>query len=88
VTVGGTVQIEGTASSPGFSRAVIEIGRGLVPNAWDPLTTLDRPVTNGTLAIWNTASLPNGIYVIRVTVYDSNGGTVVSSTVLTVRNGN
>lgn len=87
VTVGGVVQIEGAATAPGFSRASIEVGRGLVPTAWESLGTVTSPVPSGALATWNTRQMPDGIYVIRLTVYDGNGGTTVASTVLTVKNG-
>lgn len=86
VTIGGVVQIEGSASAPGFVRAQLDFGRGLVPTSFESIATLVTPVPNGTLASWNTKALPDGIYVIRLTVIDNNNGSSTASTVLTVKN--
>jgi membrane peptidoglycan carboxypeptidase len=86
VTVGGSVQIEGTANAPDFTSAKIEIGRGLSPTSWEPLATIAQPVQAATLATWDTRSLTDGIYVLRLTVTDRSRGETVATTVLTVRN--
>ncbi len=88
VTVGGVVQVEGVATAPNFNRAQIDIGRGLTPNSWEPIATLTSQVQSGVLTTWNTRQLPDGIYVIRITVLDTNNGSTTASTVLTVKNAN
>ncbi|MSP23058.1 MAG: hypothetical protein EXR66_08680 [Dehalococcoidia bacterium] len=86
VTMGGTIQVEGSAQSPDFVSATIEFGRGLAPTAWEPIATLDQPVQSALLATWNTRTIPDGIYTIRLTVNDSSRGQTSTSTPLTIRN--
>ncbi|MCC6238456.1 MAG: transglycosylase domain-containing protein [Dehalococcoidia bacterium] len=88
VTIGGVVQVEGTASGPRFQRATVELGRGISPSSWETIQTLTQPVSNGSLATWNTQSVPDGIYIIKLTMYDSGGVSTAATTVVTVKNGN
>ena len=74
--VTGLLEIRGTAADPRFRRYRIDArvaggqwsGPGAV--AIDSSTT---PVTDGTLARWDTRSMPDGRYELRLTVLDELG---------------
>jgi membrane peptidoglycan carboxypeptidase len=70
-TVGGKVTITGTASGASFGYYTLQYGKGINPGAWlqmgDAVTT---PVTNGTLAEWDTTGL-NGLYALRLSVVNA-----------------
>ena len=68
--ISGTVTVHGTASdATSFDHYVLDYGVGTWPQSWTTITTSAAPVTNGTLASWNTAALA-GIYTLRLRVYD------------------
>ncbi|MBN2003732.1 MAG: VCBS repeat-containing protein [Anaerolineae bacterium] len=47
---------------------VVEYGRGTSPGAWTVITTSNSPVSDGILAVWDTASITEAdTYVIRLT---------------------
>ena len=86
-TVNGSVTVTGTASDANFKEYQLHYGAGASPSSWtgigtNPYTT---QVTSGTLGTWDTASLANGTYTIRLRVYDnarvSSGFTEVKRTV-------
>jgi hypothetical protein len=74
-TVSGDVIITGTAVHPAFQR--YELYYKLEPSSNDAYIYFDggsAQVTNGPLGIWRTATLPPGVYTIRLRVVknDSN----------------
>jgi len=86
-TVFGQLQIRGRADAPDFERFVVEWGRGSSPDVWVRLRSSDRPVGGGVLASWNTASVPNGAYTVRVVVNDGKLGRLRFAVPITVDNG-
>lgn len=74
--------ITGTASGAGFAGYTLEYSA----TGGDPWTLIEdgaNPVVNGTLAVWNPApALPEGYYVLRLTVQNTLGAT--STAVLVV----
>jgi hypothetical protein len=72
----GLVAVKGTASGVSFQDYTLEFGAGTSPSSWTaigpPQTT---PVTNGPLGTWNTASLTDGTYSLRLTARNLLGGT-------------
>jgi subtilisin family serine protease len=71
----GTVPVSGIAGGSGFSHYILDYGAGYYPSQWHVLKQSGTPVINGTLALFNTSSLPNGTYMLRLRVTDQAGNT-------------
>lgn len=86
-TVGGTVDIMGTATDANFRAYEVHRGTGSSPSTWSSIGTNPRtaPVSAAALAAWNTTGLADGVYTIRLRVFDharvSSGFTEVRRTV-------
>ncbi|MHB8840660.1 MAG: beta strand repeat-containing protein [Candidatus Aquicultor sp.] len=78
-TVTGTSSIIGTASDTNLTSYLLEYGSGAAPSSWTTITNSSTGVTNGTLGIFNTGSLTNGDYTIRLTSTDRAGNTATTS---------
>ncbi|MFN8384769.1 MAG: PBP1A family penicillin-binding protein [Anaerolineales bacterium] len=64
-----SLEIKGTAdASEGFKKWTLEYGLGEDPGAWVGLGEGNNPVKDGTLAIWNLSTVPNGIVTLRLTL--------------------
>jgi LysM repeat protein len=75
-TVGGTVQIIGTASHPNFQFYKIEYAMGHNPQAstfHSINNTYSSKVWDGVLATWYAGNMPEGAYTLRLTVVDNQG---------------
>ncbi len=83
VPAGTSVNILGTAGGATFSSYKVEFGSGLAPSYWTLMTSKTTPVTNGLLATWDTSSLTDSLYTIRLTVTSTTGKTANES--VTVR---
>jgi len=73
--VAGNVQILGSAIHPQFLQYQVEFGPDPNPNnLWFPATSaVTTPVLNGLLGIWNTTSVQDGRYQLRLRVYLRDG---------------
>ncbi|RME09203.1 MAG: hypothetical protein D6802_12675 [Ardenticatenia bacterium] len=71
----GTVSIQGTATHPDFWKYEVHFAPGLNPpnEAWSVLLVSEQPVVNGQLAVWNTATVPDGTYSLRLRVVRRDG---------------
>ena len=69
--VSGDVEIEGTAAGDDFVSYRIVVGQGLNPDRWIQVAEGNEPVTNDTLAEWNTSSL-SGLYAVQLQVVRSD----------------
>lgn len=71
----GTVSIQGTASVPDFWKYEVQFAPGLNPpdNAWSVLIVREEPVVNGQLAVWDTTTVPDGTYTLRLRVVHQDG---------------
>jgi PKD repeat protein len=80
--VSGIVPILGSTSHPQFLQYQVQYAPEPNPqNVWYSTGILSRfPVTDGWLGAWNTASLPNGIYNLRLSVSVSNGNALATLT--------
>jgi len=65
-----TVNITGSASGDDFDYYMVEYGEGENPSTWTLLFSSREPVTQGTLATWDTTQVSEGQYTIRLTVVD------------------
>jgi len=78
----GMVSITGTASGTGFLDYKLEYGSGPSPSSWTQIgSTHTSPVTSGLLGTWDTASLANGTYTIRLTARNTTGSSTDTATV-------
>jgi YD repeat-containing protein len=75
-SVNGVVNITGTASDSNFNFAKVECGAGSSPTSWTQLAILTVPVSNGTLATWDSTKIVDGTYTLRVTVTDKADNTI------------
>ena len=70
----GNVNIQGTTSSDGFVSGEVEYAYDQDSNeTWFLIGALTQPVTNGALAIWDTSSISDGNYQVRLSAKYSSG---------------
>ncbi len=68
------IEIIGSASGAGFSEYWLEYGIGEVPNLWYPLGVAQtEPKFNACLYKWDTSTLAEGRYTLRLSVKHENG---------------
>jgi hypothetical protein len=79
----GTVEIAGTASVPNFAFYKYEVAP-LGTQNWATISASREPKQNETLGEWNTLSLTNGDYFLRLVIID-NVGTSLEPCVIAVR---
>ncbi len=70
--VSGTINIAGTASAPNFAFYKYEVAR-LGSQEWATISADRNPKKNEKLGEWNTASLANGDYFLRLVITDNVG---------------
>jgi hypothetical protein len=72
--VRGLVPIIGSASVSPFQFYKVEYGVGPSPSSWAVVGSLvESPVTNGQLAMWDTNSVPDGVYTLRLQAVKTDG---------------
>lgn len=71
-TVSGTVEISGTASVPNFGFFKYEVAPRGSQN-WATISAGREPKVNEVLGTWNTTSLTNGDYFLRLVITDNVG---------------
>ncbi len=72
--IAGTVQVVGSAAHPEFQR--YELAWGDEPNTtdtWMVFATIETPIQDGVLGIWNTLQAPDGLYSLRLRVVRRDG---------------
>lgn len=67
------VEVLGTATATAFSSYTLEYGLGVSPLTWTLVASSTVPVGRGRLAIWDTSSLEDGLYTLRLTMIDAEG---------------
>lgn len=70
----GVVEIRGSVPGDDFRYAEVSYAfdDGNAPN-WFSLNRLDQPVYDDVLALWDTTTITDGVYRLRVAVYRSSG---------------
>ena len=82
--ISGVMSIVGTADVPGFVSYRLEYGAGAEPRSWTLLTPeISATVHDGVLARWDTYTLPNGIYSLKLVARGSEG--IEAQAVITVQ---
>lgn len=70
----GVVSILGTTDAPGFRLAEVSFAYQNAPTGtWFLLQHNTQPVTEGLLATWDTTTITDGIYRLRVQVFSQDG---------------
>lgn len=70
----GTVQISGTISADGFVSGDVSYAYdGGNDNNWFYIASISQPVANDAIAIWDTSTISDGNYQIKVSVKYSDG---------------
>ena len=90
-TVSQQVTFTGSVAAPGFQRYDIEFASMALPDVWSVLPgqsfEFQHPSPNETLGFWNSTTIADGQYRIRVVVYATNGASISSDPiVVTVAN--
>jgi len=67
--INGTINIIGSANDTNFKNYSLE--RKNISSVWIEIRNSTQPVSEGTLAIWNTTNLEDDDYMMRLTVTDS-----------------
>ncbi len=85
--VQGRVEIWGSADVADFSHFVVEYGIGPDPIGWGAVgRARHEPVHDGLLGRWRSESLENGLYSLRVVVFDHQGHSVEARVHVVVNN--
>ena len=72
--ISGVVSVRGMADMPSFAWYRLEYGIGDAPEVWRRLTPeISAVVRDGVLARWDTRTLTNGIYSLRLVVRSQEG---------------
>ncbi|MBN1306028.1 MAG: hypothetical protein JXA13_16445 [Anaerolineales bacterium] len=72
--LGGVVSVTGTSLIDGFVYYELSFTyTGSSVETWFLIHSSDQPVTDGELAAWDTTSLANGVYQLRLRVYQQDG---------------
>ncbi|MBI4691489.1 MAG: discoidin domain-containing protein [Nitrospirae bacterium] len=86
-TVSGTIDIKGTAySSDDFKQHKVYTGQGTEPAAWSLIRTSPVPTSYGVLTQWETVSLPEGTYSIKLEAEDISGNINTDKVTVTIDN--
>jgi hypothetical protein len=73
-TLQGTVSIEGNSAVDGFLSAQLQFAYADDPTGtWFLIQETDQPVQDGTLATWDTTTLTDGVYSLRLRVRLADG---------------
>lgn len=74
--VSGMLQIIGSATHPDFARYELAWAREplAAETVWAVFASLETPIQDGVLSVWNTSQAPDGMYALRLRVvrHDSN----------------
>ncbi len=71
--VRGKVALRGSAAGEDFASYSLQAGQGLNPRNWQQIgEESTAPVQDGTLGRWDTTSLEDGLYAVRLTVLRSD----------------
>jgi penicillin-binding protein 1C len=85
--IGGQIEIQGNALGGDFRNYRLEFGPGLDPGSWTQIgPEHGEQVENGTLEFFNTTSVAEGLYTLRLTVVQGDGSVRQWNTQVTIDN--
>ncbi|MGQ9516732.1 MAG: penicillin-binding protein 1C [Anaerolineae bacterium] len=71
--VGGLLSVQGSAAGEGLADFRLDYGVGEQPAEWLTLVESEVPVPAGVLAQWDTTTVPDGLYTLRLQVFGREG---------------
>ena len=70
----GQVNIIGSTNVPDFVSAQLDFSYASSPaDTWFPIQTLSQPAVDSPLYVWDTATITDGDYILRLRVFVSDG---------------
>ena len=84
----GLVEIKGTALDTNLEGYKVEYSPNTTPYVWAEIGHSDIPKKDGILAVWNTAPLIDGQYVLKLTAWDKAGNSIENSLIINSNNDN
>ncbi len=72
-TVSSIVNVTGFASCPEFAYSILEYGIGSAPSDWETIDTIGVPAFGGTILTWETGTILDGVYSLRLLMYSTSG---------------
>jgi len=87
-TVSGVADVMGQATAADFSYFVLDYGEGERPGGWgQACPSSPAMVEGGVLCQWDTRTLPEGAYTLRLQVAGVNGAVTEARVIVNVQNG-
>ncbi len=80
------LSVTGTATDTNLNNWSVDYGSGASPTSWTSLATGTAPVSNATLVTWQTGSIANGVYTVRLQVWDKAGNRSGVANTVTIGN--
>ena len=81
----GKVNIQGSAAGDDMSYYRLQYGQGLNPQSWSQIgADSQSPVSEGTLAEWDTSSL-NGLYALQLLVVHKDNSITTATVLMTIK---
>lgn len=77
-TVTNSVMIEGAAAGFSLAGYTLEYGKGSAPSSWQTIVSSGSEPLSEELAAWNTSSLNDGTYSVRITPMDGSPSKAVN----------
>jgi hypothetical protein len=84
--VQGHLAVTGIAASGRFQSVRAFVGKGLAPTSVTQVDSQGVPVLSGTIADWDTTTVEDGPYVLRITLNDATYGDASTDLTVVVRN--
>ncbi len=70
----GQIAVTGSTGTANFAAAELAFAYSSdSTNSWFVIEALTQPVTDGTLATWDTTQVTDGVYIMRLRVFSSDG---------------
>jgi hypothetical protein len=70
----GAVQFSGIATGPNFARYQVELAPASSPDNFQVIAGPTSAQANGTLGTWDSTTVPNGAYRLRLAAFSTDGG--------------
>jgi hypothetical protein len=70
----GVVTINGSSDVPDFASSEVDFAyTGDTTGTWFPINSSSQPASSGTLAVWDTTTITDGDYSLRLRVFQTEG---------------
>jgi len=86
ITADGTLSITGTAEGLNFINYSLYYAKGIYPDSWTMISSSTAPITDSELGQFNTVTVENNIYTIKLQVTDVNGNIFIDYILINVDN--